>query len=116
MANTIFNILGTQLHEARVRRRLSQPQLAMRVGRDRARISELERDLSGDRSGRDRLTLFAEICDALDLVPVLVPRSRALEVRALVSETDKEERRAQPGRTAFDELFVDLGAEDEGER
>jgi|APAra7269097635_1048570.scaffolds.fasta_scaffold00044_52 transcriptional regulator with XRE-family HTH domain len=112
MSATIFNMLGVQLRAARVRRGLSQPELAARLGRDRARISELERDLAGNRWGRDRLTLFAEICDALDMVPVLVPRSRASEIRGLIDETGQV-RRVTPVATAFDELFVDLGDEDE---
>ncbi|AYG62126.1 helix-turn-helix transcriptional regulator [Rhizobium jaguaris] len=112
MSATIFNMLGVQLRTARVRRGLSQPELAARLGRNRARISELERDLAGNRWGRDRLTLFAEMCDALDMVPVLVPRSRASEIRELLEETGQV-RRATPIATAFDELFVDLGDEDE---
>ena len=37
-----------------------------------------------NRLGKDRLTLLAEICDALDLVPVLVPQQRLMEVQALL--------------------------------
>jgi transcriptional regulator with XRE-family HTH domain len=104
---TIFTTLGAQLLAVRKRRRLSQPDLAKRLGRDRARISELERDLASNRLGRDRLTLFAEMCDALDLVPVLVPRSRAEEVRHLIGDI-RESRHTTQVPSAFDELFVDL--------
>ncbi|KGD89185.1 MULTISPECIES: helix-turn-helix transcriptional regulator [Rhizobium/Agrobacterium group] len=113
MPETIFNILGTQLRAARMRRGLSQPEIAARLGRNRARISELERDLASNRWGRDRLTLFAEICDALDLIPVLVPRSRIAEVRRLIEETSSEKRQSKQTPSAFDELFIDLGEEDE---
>src|SRR3546814_3049216 len=82
----IFPILGAQLRNWRHRRRFTQPQLAERLGRDRARISELERDLAGERWGRDRLTLFAEACDALDVVPVLVPRGQAKKIQAMIAE------------------------------
>lgn len=107
MIPSIFNMLGDQLLAARKGRKLSQPELAKRLGRDRARISELERDLTNDRLGRDRLTLFAEVCDALDLVPVLVPRSRAASVRHLLDEFSENRHTAQ-APNAFDELFVDL--------
>ncbi|MBB3399334.1 MULTISPECIES: helix-turn-helix transcriptional regulator [unclassified Rhizobium] len=113
MLETVFNILGTQLRAARKRRGLSQPEIAARLGRNRARISELERDLASNRWGRDRLTLFAEICDALDLTPVLVPRSRVAEVRGLIEETGSEKRQSKQTPSAFDELFIDLGEEDE---
>ena len=77
MERAIFPVVGDQLRALRVKRGWSQPALAERVGRNRARISELERDLTNNRLGRDRLTLFAEVCDALDVVPVLVPRARS---------------------------------------
>ncbi|MCJ8158862.1 helix-turn-helix transcriptional regulator [Sphingomonas sp. LaA6.9] len=92
---------------------MSQPALAQRLGRDRARISELERDLIGGRWGRDRLTLFAEICDALDLVPVLVPRARANAIRRDIEGMQGIDF-SQPASSVFDELYVDL-SEDEGE-
>lgn len=113
MSTEIFARLGEQLRGQRQKRGLNQPDLARRLGRNPSRISELERDLLGGRLGRDRLTLFAEICDALDLVPVLVPRSRAGEIRRML---EGEGRSARPARTvpsAFDDLFVDLGDEDE---
>ena len=84
----------------------------MRLGRDRARISDFERDLANDRLGRDRLTLFTQICEALDLVPVIVPRARAAEIRALVETPEAGTARRAPPTSTFDELFVDL---DEGE-
>ncbi|AGB73729.1 MULTISPECIES: helix-turn-helix domain-containing protein [Rhizobium] len=114
MSTTIFNTLGEQLLAARKRRGLSQPALATRLGRDRARISELERDLATDRRGRDRLTLFAEICDALDLVPVLLPKSRMGEVRQLIGDA-REHQNKGTAASAFEELFVDLDEDDNGE-
>jgi transcriptional regulator with XRE-family HTH domain len=104
---TIFARLGQQLRSVRKQRGLSQSELADRVGRSSTRVSELERDLAGDRWGRDRLTLFAEICDALDLVPVLVPRARVDEVERIVEGKTTPAGRPRPS-TAFDDLFVDL--------
>jgi len=54
MITTVFQSLGKQLLAARKNHRLSQPALAERVGRNRARIAELERELptrsqTGDR-------------------------------------------------------------------
>lgn len=115
MAMNIFSELGSQLRGWREKRAMTQPDLAKRVGRDRARISELERDLISARWGRDRLTLFAEICDALDLVPVLVPRAQASAIRDQV-ETPVSPNVHQPVRSAFDELFIDLDVDDEEAR
>jgi transcriptional regulator with XRE-family HTH domain len=112
MAISIFSTLGEQLRTLRAERGWSQPALAERLGRNRARISELERDLASGRWGRDRLTLFAEICDALDVVPVLVPKARAPEIRQMVEgATRKKSEYSAPARSAFDELFIDLGEE-----
>jgi transcriptional regulator with XRE-family HTH domain len=115
MDSSIFNFIGRQLLAARRRRGLTQPDLATRVGRNRARISELERDLATNRLGRDRLTLFAELCDALDLVPVLVPKSRAAELQPFV-EYDLSLRRTAGPSSAFDDLFIDLDDIDHEER
>ena len=111
--SNILNALGEQLQRARRTRALSQADLAIRLGRDRARISEFERDLSANRMGRDRLTLFAEICDALDLAPVLVPRARAEEIRSMVEGAPDPVGTRRATTTAFDDLFVDLDDEDE---
>lgn len=113
MDKSIFSSIGEQLRGLRKARGISQPALAERTGRDRARISELERDLLRDRWGRDRLTLFAEICDILDVVPILVPRSRASEIRDLVADPGAPIDFRQPVRSTFDELFVDLGEPEE---
>lgn len=114
MATSIFAVLGEQLRALRSARDMSQPALAERLGRNRARISELERDLIGERWGRDRLTLFAEICDALDVVPVLVPKARVSEIRHKIDGTSSVDFH-RPVRSAFDELFVDLSDKDEGD-
>jgi transcriptional regulator with XRE-family HTH domain len=111
MLDEIFRSLGEQLRGGRMRRQMSQPELASRLGRNRARISELERDLIGGRWGRDRLTLFAEICDALDVVPVLVPRARAAQLRAEIEGKSQIGFHA-PATSAFEELFVDLDADE----
>lgn len=109
-----FTLLGEQLRALREARGFSQPQLAQRVGRDRGRISELERDLLGGRWGRDRLTLFAQVCDALDVVPVLVPRRQVSEVRKMVADPSAPIDLHRPVTSAFDDLFVDLGEEEQG--
>jgi transcriptional regulator with XRE-family HTH domain len=112
MEENIFKVLSEQLLRLRDERGWSQSALAERVGRNRARISELERDLAGSRWGRDRLTLFAEICDAMNVVPVMVPRSQAKAVRRQI-EGAKAVAYRQPLTSQFDELFVDLGEDDE---
>lgn len=108
-----FASLGRQIRQERLKADMSQRDLGSRVGRNAVRISEFERDLLQERWGRDRLTLLAEICDALALDIVLVPRSRAAEIESLVRgapSTPKEDV-----TSAFDDLFVDLGDDgDEG--
>lgn len=93
---------------------MSQRDLASRVGRNAVRISEFERDLLHERWGRDRLTLLVEICDALSLDIVLVPRARAAEIESLVRGTPYPLSQGDV-TSAFDDLFVDLG-NDEDER
>lgn len=115
MDTDIFSLLGDQVRHWRDRRSMSQGALAHRVGRDRARISEFERDLIGGRWGRDRLTLFAEICDALDLVPVLVPRAQVGAIRSRIGDSNPVDFN-RPVRSAFDDLFVDLEEDGEGAR
>ncbi|ANH07753.1 hypothetical protein shn_26880 (plasmid) [Shinella sp. HZN7] len=108
MKSSVAEDLGAQLRRTRKGRDLTQPALAARLGRDRARISELERDLIQGRLGRDRLALLLEICDALDLAPVLVPAERLAAVQALLVPTGSGEGATSPGGTAFDDVFVDL--------
>jgi len=108
METSILHDLGVQLREARAKRGLTQPALASRLGRDRARISELERDLLGERLGRDRLALLVEICDALGLVPLLVPHAKAAAIRAAIAPTPSRAGAREARSTAFDDVFVDL--------
>nr|WP_047168060.1 helix-turn-helix transcriptional regulator [Sphingomonas sp. Y57] len=114
MAASVMEWLGLQLRQIRARRGINQSGLAQRLGRNQARISELERDLSGNRLGRDRLTLLVEVCDTLDLVPILVPRARADAVLQALDQPTGNGRFQTPQRSTFDEVFVDLGADDPG--
>jgi transcriptional regulator with XRE-family HTH domain len=112
MKYDVLRGLGRQLKEARAKRKLTQPALAARLGRDRARISELERDLLNERLGRDRLALLLEICDALDLMPVLVPTAKMGDVRKVLAFVPAPPTSSHSPSTAFDDVFVDL-SEDE---
>lgn len=114
MTFSTFASLGRQIRQERLKADMSQRDLAYRVGRNAVRISEFERDLLNDRWGRDRLTLLVEICDALGLEIVLVPRARAAEIESLVHGTSFSTPQGDV-TSAFDDLFVDLG-EDEDER
>lgn len=113
MRQAILRDLGLQLKEARAKRKLTQVALAARLGRDRARISELERDLLNERHGRDRLALLLEICDALHLTPMLVPAAKASEVRTILAPTPARSTLPQAPSTAFDDVFVDLSDDEE---
>lgn len=112
MKSPIAENLGAQIRHARTARKLTQPDLAARLGRDRARISELERDLLNARIGRDRLALLLEICDALDLAPMLVPVEKLAAVRAVLSASATVATPAGQASNAFDDVFVDLSDED----
>lgn len=113
MKRAILRDLGLQLKDARAKRKLTQPDLAERLGRDRARISELERDLLNERLGRDRLALLLEICDALDLTPVLVPSAKANDIRATLASASTRSSLPQMPSTAFDDVFVDLSDDED---
>jgi transcriptional regulator with XRE-family HTH domain len=110
MRTDFFPTFGEAIRSERRRRGLNQSQLATRVGRATSRISELERDLTTGRLGKDRLTLLAEICDALDLMPVLVPRGQAQRgaqgAPAVINLPD-----SNPLTSVFDEVFVDISDE-----
>lgn len=114
MSDSTFALLGRQIRQERLKAGMSQRDLASRVGRNAVRISEFERHLLQDRRGRDRLTLLVEICDALGLDIMLVPRARAAAVEALVRGTPSSKPLGDV-TSAFDELFVDLG-DDEDKR
>src|SRR5260370_40406601 len=114
MSFSTFALLGRQIRQERLKAGMRQRDLASRVGRNAVRISEFERDLLRDRWGRDRLTLLVEICDALALDIVLVPRARVAEVEAIVRGTPSSTPQGDV-TSAFDDLFVDLG-DDEDER
>lgn len=113
MKTAIFSDLGHQLRSLRETRGWTQLDVASRVGRSATRISEFERDLAKERLGRDRLTLLADMCDALGVMPILVPEARVSAVRNMINERDTRVHSAEPAGSAFDDLFVDLGDEDD---
>ncbi|HEY0836360.1 MAG TPA: helix-turn-helix transcriptional regulator [Azospirillum sp.] len=106
--------LSKQLREARQRIGLTQQDVAGRLGRNRARLSELEASLSEGKAIRDRLGLLLDMAEVLGVVPMLVPRSRVTDVEALL-----EDRPVLPGAGSlpriFDEVFVNLSDEEDDE-
>lgn len=115
MAADMLTRLGQALRSRRQARHLTQPQLAERVARSRTRISEMESDLLNGRPSKDRLGLLLEVCDALDLEPVLVPRDRLGVMRRLLAEAPSTTSNPTP-RPLFEDLFVDLGDDDDATR
>lgn len=103
--------LGSQLRSLRKGKSLTQPELALRLGRDRARISELERDLIHGRKGKDRLTLLLEYCDALGVAPLLVPKETYMEFALSLAPVSPDPRPADERNETFDDLFIDLSHE-----
>jgi transcriptional regulator with XRE-family HTH domain len=114
MREDLLPLLGETLRNRRRTRKMTQPMLASRVGRSTPRISDLEKDLLAGRLGKDRLGLLAEVCDALDLIPVLVPREQAQAVRRLLGAGPSPTSGVSVGR-AFDDLFVDLSDDEDGD-
>lgn len=107
MRDPLLPRLGAALRQARLSRGLTQAQVAHRVGRAMPRISELESDLLHNRPGRDRLALLADVCDALGLALVAVPRERLERVEVLL-DVAATSRQVPERPSVFDELFIDL--------
>lgn len=103
-----FKGMGLQLKAARISQGITQAGLSKRTGKNQARISELERDLIHERSRHDRLALLAELCDALGLIPILVPRARYSEVSKVLRTTTVRSKNSDYQNTAFEDVFVDL--------
>jgi len=113
MRYPIFERLADAIKSARLARGLRRADLAARLGRAPARLSEFERDLTNGRLGKDRLTLLVQICDALDLVPVIVPRQRLHEVETLLGTAQTLLPSSAPPKSTFNEVFVSLSDEDD---
>ena len=109
----IFPRLAEQIAAARQARGLRKTELAQRIGRSPPRLTEFERDLENGRLGKDRLTLLVQICDTLDLVPVLVPHHRLDEVESLLGTTSRAQPASTPPKSTFSEVFVSLDDEDD---
>ncbi|MCW6537754.1 helix-turn-helix domain-containing protein [Sphingomonas lycopersici] len=112
MCSAIFERLARQITEARQVRGLRKADLAARIGRSPPRVSEFERDLTSGRMGKDRLTLLAQICDTLDLIPVLVPRRRLEEIETLLGTASASRPASTPPKSTFSEVFVSLNDEE----
>jgi transcriptional regulator with XRE-family HTH domain len=111
MRSDFLQQIGAAIRAERRRRGLNQADLAARLGRSPSRVSELEQDLLKDRRGKDRLTLLADICDALDLTLVAKGADQRL------GSAPPGGREAGPRTSVFDDVFVDLGegaTEDDG--
>ena len=99
---SIGKTLAQAFRAARKQYGLRQSDVATRLNRDTGRVAQLENDLEKGRPKRDRLQLFLEMADALNLVPVLVPRNRMGEVNSLLTGTSTSEL-TKP-RSVYEEL------------
>jgi DNA-binding Xre family transcriptional regulator len=101
--------LARQLKAALAQRGMNQRVLAAATQSDPTRISRLFSDLASGRARADRLTLLLEICDILDMAPVLVPATRLDDIQRRL---DIPVSRPGPDKpSAFDDLFIDLADE-----
>ena len=93
---------------------MTQSQLAKRLQRPPARISELLRGLDRGDVKQDRLTLVQDIAEALQMELVLAPREKLDEITRILGPARDASMslQAQPS-SMFDELFIDLGDEDD---
>lgn len=112
MSSYVGASLAEQIERVRKERGLSKSALAERVDRPPSRLSEFDKKLREGVPARDRMALFLALCDVLGVVPVLVPR----EVSRDVADGAWRHHSAAPaaGRV-FDEVFVDLGSDLDGE-
>jgi transcriptional regulator with XRE-family HTH domain len=91
--------IALALRRARLNMGWSQRELARRIGRAQARISEMERE-----TGDPRLSTLMKAAAALGMELILVPRHRA---RSLQRELGEERQEPHgPTRTVFEELVV----------
>src|SRR5690606_27448506 len=99
---SIGETLSRAFRTARKQLGFRQADVAASLDRNTGRIAELENDLKQGRSKRDRLQLFLEMADVLNLVPVLVPKHRVGEVHRLLNDQAPGELTKQ--RSVYEEL------------
>jgi len=98
----VANALAKTFRTTRKQLGFRQADVAARLHRSMGRIAELENDLEQGRCKRDRLQLFLEMADALNLVPVLVPQNRVGEVERILHQSARGEL-TKP-RSVYEEL------------
>lgn len=112
----MFNLSG-QIRERLFDREMTQTVLAAWVHRSPARISELLRSLDDDARKQDRLGLLQDIAEVLQMELVLVPREKSDEVMQAMGASRDATMSLEPAPPSmFDELFIDLGAEDDTDK
>jgi transcriptional regulator with XRE-family HTH domain len=105
MANSGFSHLGESLRQARVDKKLSQLELARKLGFTQATISHAE-------NGRDlKLGTLVEIARALDLEPLLVPRKLVPAINTIVGTEAANRRTAIIHDAGDDTLYTEEIAE-----
>ena len=106
--------LSRQIRERLFDREMTQTVLANQVHRSPARISELLRSLDKDVRKQDRLGLLQDIAEVLQMEIALVPRDRSDQVMQALGDSGDAAMSLDPAsRSIFDELFIDLGADDD---
>lgn len=109
--------LSGQIRERLFEREMTQTVLATWVHRSPARISELLRSLDGDSRKQDRLSLLQDIAEVLQMQLVLAPREKLDAVMQAIGPSRDATMSLEPAPPSmFDELFIDLGAEDETDK
>ena len=88
--NTVSGIRGT-IRQQRLKKDLSQAELAQKVGMTQAQIARIERERNDVR-----LSTLTEVARALGLEPILVPKSILPAIRHLLAQQQGEEAKSSP--------------------
>jgi len=112
----MFNLSG-QIRQRLFDREMTQTVLAAWVHRAPARISEILRSLDDDTRKQDRLGLLQDIAEVLQMELVLVPREKSDEVMQAMGASRDATMSLEPAPPSmFDQLFIDLGTEDDTDK
>jgi hypothetical protein len=104
----LHHSLYQQLQQIRHGAGLTFAALASAINRPAPRISEFMNSLAQATPHRDRMTTFIDMCEALSVVPVLVPRERLNEIEHLIGRVTVVRSSGAPVQDVYDETFIDL--------
>lgn len=105
--NDVSHRLYETFRQARSAKGIPQEALAQELHVSQPRVAEMEARLRDGRLTKQTALIF-QTAAALGLVPMFIPAEAADRVAAVVQDAQ-----AEAVRSTWDEVFIDLGAEDE---